>query len=394
MNKQWKDMKDKWGPLVLGACVVVLFYVILSNIGTVWDGFLSVIRVFVPVFIGAGIAYVLNPFARIYNKYIFKKVKNKKVAWYLSVVLSIIVLILLLALLLYNMLPQMISSIVNFVENIENYMVSLKDFINSLNLPEGELLDTINDFINNEGKLLSRALELLIGNIGDIGRRASTLTSDTINVGIGFILAIYFLCDKFQIIEWLKKVLGLLVRDGGLDAALSVGTRFNGIFARYIGCELIDALIVGVVNYIFMSIAGMPYAMLVSAVVGVANLVPTFGPLVGAVIGGFILLLANPIKALWFIIFTIILQTIDGYWIKPRLFGDALNVPGVLIIIAIVVFGKIFGVVGIFLSIPIAAIMVYIVQGFLIPRLEARKARIKNADPANSSIFQGTDDKI
>ena len=379
MKKKWLEMKEHWGSLVLGACVVVLFYVALANIGIVWDGFKAVIRVFVPVYIGIGIAYVLNPFANINNRTVFKKIKNRKISWYLSVVLAIILLLLVIALLLYSLIPQIVGSIINFVENIEGYLASLKEFVNSLNLPPGELVDTIQDLINNEGKLLSRALELLVGNIGSIGQRASTITADTVNVGIGFILAIYFLCDKQKMLDWLRNLLKLLVKEEPYNRFLEVGSKFNVIFARYIGCELIDALIVGIVNYIFMTICGMPYAILVSVVVGIANLVPTFGPIVGAVIGGFILLLANPVNALWFLVFTIILQTIDGYWIKPRLFGDALNVPGVLIIIAIIVIGKIFGVVGIFLSIPFAAIMVYIFQNFILTRLEARKARMKEA---------------
>ena len=389
MKKKWLEMKEHWGSLVLGACVVVLFYVALANIGIVWDGFKAVIRVFVPVYVGIGIAYVLNPFANINNRTIFKKIKNRKISWYLSVVLAIILLLLLIALLLYSLIPQIVGSIINFVENIEGYLASLKEFVNSLNLPPGELVDTIQDLINNEGKLLSRALELLVGNIGSIGQRASTITADTVNVGIGFILAIYFLCDKQKMLEWLRNLLRLLVKEDPYNRFLEVGSRFNIIFARYIGCELIDALIVGVVNYIFMTVCGMPYAILVSVVVGIANLVPTFGPIVGAVIGGFILLLANPVNALWFLVFTIILQTIDGYWIKPRLFGDALNVPGVLIIIAIIVIGKIFGVVGIFLSIPFAAIMVYIFQNFILTRLEARKARMKEAK--TSPILENED---
>jgi predicted PurR-regulated permease PerM len=108
-------------------------------------------------------------------------------------------------------------------------------------------------------------------------------------------------------------------------------------------------------------------------VVGVANLVPTFGPIVGALIGALVLLLANPVNALWFVIFTIVLQIVDGYWIKPRLFGDALNVSGVLILISIIVFGRIFGIIGIFLSIPLAAIIVYIIQEFVVPKIEKKK---------------------
>ena len=145
--------------------------------------------------------------------------------------------------------------------------------------------------------------------------------------------------------------------------------------------DLIDALIIGVVEYIFMLAVGMPYALVISVVVAVANLVPTFGPIVGAVTGVVILLLANPIYALWFLIFTVILQTIDGYILKPKMFGEVLNVPGILIMIAIVVFGRILGVVGIFLAIPFSAIIVYLLNEYAFPRLEARK-KLKDSQKA------------
>ena len=109
-----------------------------------------------------------------------------------------------------------------------------------------------------------------------------------------------------------------------------------------------------------MSVAGMPYSILISLVVGITNLAPTFGPIVGGIIGGFILVLVNPFYALWFIIFTVILQTIDGYILKPKLFGGSLGVPGVWILISIIVGSRILGVAGILLAIPFAAIVDFI----------------------------------
>ncbi len=376
MRKDWKEMKEKWGPLVLGACVVVLFYVALSNIGIVWDALKTIVRVLTPVLVGAGIAYILNPFASINDRTIFKWIKKRKLSWCLSVALAIILLLVLLALLLYGIIPQMVDSVMNFVNNLEDYLISLTEWVDSLNIPSDDIVNSLQNLINNEGKLLNRALDLLVGNIGELGRRASSIGSGTMNAVIGFILAIYFLVDKERMLGWIHKFMQLMFSEEHYTNFISVGNRFNTIFAKYIGCELIDALIVGIVNYIFMTICGMPYAILVSAAVGTANLVPTFGPVVGAIIGGLILLLASPSTAFWFLVFTFILQTIDGYWLKPRLFGDALNVPGVLIIIAIIIIGRMFGIVGIFLSIPIAAILVYVVENFAVPRMEARKKRL------------------
>ncbi|MBQ6670587.1 MAG: AI-2E family transporter [Firmicutes bacterium] len=384
MKKQWQEMKSKWGPLVLGACVVVLFFVALSNIGVVWGVCKFIFRVLLPIIIGAGIAYILNPFTKFYDRTIFKRLKKRKVAWGLSLVLTLIVLLALIFLLLYSLIPQMVSSIGSFVENIDEYLASLMELVDRWQLPSSDWIESIKGMISSEGGLIEKGLQLLIDNIGVIISRSSTFTAGTVNWGIGFILAIYFLADKRRVTGFLKKLLELFTKPEHYNNVLTVGHKFNTIFAKFISVELIDALIVGVLNYIFMLILGMPYALVTSVVVGIANLVPTFGPIVGGVVGALIQLLANPINALWFIIFTIALQTFDGYWIKPRMFGEFLNVPGVLILISIVVFGRLIGIVGVFLAIPLAAIMIYLFNEFALPRMEARKEHKQKDAPPQS----------
>ena len=125
----------------------------------------------------------------------------------------------------------------------------------------------------------------------------------------------------------------------------------------------------------------MPYATLISVVVGVTNLAPTFGPILGGVIGAFILLLVNPWYSLWFLIFTLILQTCDGYVIKPKLFGETLGVSSLWILVCIIVGGRMFGVIGILLAIPIAAIIDFIFREYLIPWMHKRRKLKAAPDP-------------
>ena len=160
------------------------------------------------------------------------------------------------------------------------------------------------------------------------------------------------------------------------DIVLNFMARCNNILVRYIVFSLFDGVIVGGANAIFMAICGMQYVGLVSVVCGVTNLIPSFGPVIGAVIGGFILLLVNPWHALLFLGFTAVLQTLDGYVIKPKLFGDSLGVSGLLILISIVLFGNIFGVVGILLAIPLAAIIDFTYEEGILPLLEMRRAEM------------------
>ena len=172
----------------------------------------------------------------------------------------------------------------------------------------------------------------------------------------------------------MKRLLKALLSQKHYKSASTFLSHCNGILNRYVIFDLIDGLIVGTVNAIFMAILGMQYSGLVSVVVGVTNLVPTFGPLVGAIIGGFILLMVKPVHALFFVIFTINLQTIDGYVIKPKLFGGTLGVSGLWILIVIIAGGRIYGIVGILLAIPIAAILDYIYREMLLPALERKNS--------------------
>ena len=160
----------------------------------------------------------------------------------------------------------------------------------------------------------------------------------------------------------------------------TLAAKFNAIFSKYIVCELADALIIGALNAVFMKIFRMPYVLIISVIVAVTNLIPTFGPLIGGGIGAFILLLIKPTAVIPFLIFTLIVQTLDAYLIKPKLFGNALNVPGVLILIAIIIFGKLMGVTGMLLAIPFAAILVYLYTERLVPWLEKRKKKELDAE--------------
>ena len=191
---------------------------------------------------------------------------------------------------------------------------------------------------------------------GGIANASLTAGSALANILIAFILAIYYLMDKARLQTIVRRLFLLLFKQEKYAGFSGFIKKVDMILLSYVKGSLIEAFIVGAVNWVFMLIAGMPYGVLVSLIVGITNLAPTFGPIVGAVIGAFLLLIENPTYALVFLIFTVVLQTIDGYVIKPRLFGDSLGVSPLLILIMIILGGRVFGIVGILLAIPTAAI--------------------------------------
>ncbi len=187
-------------------------------------------------------------------------------------------------------------------------------------------------------------------------------------------LSVYVLAEKATLKCGMERLLRLVLSEKRCLGLFAFLAHSDKVLVRYIIFSLFESLIVATANALFMIIMGMSYTPLVSFIVGITNLVPTFGPLIGGAIGAFILLLVKPVHALWFIIFTVVLQLLDGYVIKPKIFGDSLGVSGLWILIAIVVGGKIFGIIGMLIAIPAAAILVDVYVDYLIPWLERRKA--------------------
>ena len=355
-NRNWKD--TAWGSRTFAACAAVLLFVTVSHLNIVASGISTFINFFAPVIYGIIIAYVMDPLCKLFQRSLFRKVKREKVNRILSVAFAAIVIILLIVLLFVALIPQLFSSIKGFFDNLETYAEGLQALIGSIggsagaqavHLDLNQVILQINGFIGS----ISHSMTQNFDKVLDTGR---SIGSGIMNGVISYILAIYFLMDKKSVLRAFRHFFRLLLPE---------------IF------DLLDGLIIGVANAVFMVIAQMPYIALISIVVGVTNLAPTFGPIVGAVIGGFILLMVNPWYALWFLIFTVILQTIDGYVLKPKLFGGSLGIPSLLTLASIIVGGRMFGVVGILIAIPAAAIFYFIYHEYIVVKLQKVRSKDK-----------------
>lgn len=202
---------------------------------------------------------------------------------------------------------------------------------------------------------------------------SSEMSGTLANIGLGCILAIYFMLYKKRILPWVTGIFKKIFREESYYAFAGFCARCNVILLKYLSCSLLDALFIGVSNALFMLVFRIPNVALISVLVGVTNLAPTFGPLIGGAIGFVILALVNLEQGILFLIFTGIIQTIDGYVVKPKLYGDSLGVSSLWILIAIICGGKIFGVVGVLLAIPFAAIVQYLLEEILFPKVREER---------------------
>ena len=361
-----KDHLDKpWVAYTVAACAAVGFYALLGNIGNIARGIGIFFGMVSPVITAIVMAYVLNPLVKWVRAKIFGKMQRPVLATNLSIAVSVIALILAFSLLMVALVPQIVVSVQGLVTNFDSYVASLQSLIDlaSANAAQSDIdISGIADFgdkvLGMLQNFLSENMERIVNTTVDFGK-------SVFNAVISFILAIYFLGDKDRLVGGIKRFLRRVVPMESYVNAAGFLHRCNDIMVRYIAYDILDGVIVGVANFVFMLIFRMPYAVLISVVVGVTNLAPTFGPLVGGIIGAFILVLVNPWHALWFILFTIVLQTVDGYVLKPRLFGGSLGVSGVWILVSIVVMGRMFGVAGILMAIPFAAIVDFVYHDLL-----------------------------
>lgn len=358
----------KWYPYAVAACIAVLLYVLLIRLPDVRKGIGKFIGYFRPVILGCVIAYIVNPLATLLSATMFRFIKKEKNRYTISCIVAFILVAALLVFSLMILIPQLISSIWTFIDNLDSYIESLGTWLEEIGLSK-DLLDL--DSIIGSSKVEDSTKTIM--------ESASTVLSKSMSAGrgiarwlIAFMLAIYLLLAKGSLTKGAGRLIKAIFGEEKYAEITVFLTKSNDVFKRYIVFNLIDSAIIGALNFIFMMIMGMEYAGLITFVVALTNLIPTFGPLIGGAFGAFILLLVKPIHVLFFLGFTLLLQFLDAYFIKPKLFGDSLGVSGLWILIGVIVGGNMFGIVGILLSIPMVAILSFLYSRYLLPWLEKR----------------------
>lgn len=375
-----------WLPYTIAICSGVVLYTLLNNIPAIGGIFGRLVGTMKPVIIGVAVAYLINPLVVWIEKSLKMQIKSDRFRSWTAVAIAFAVILLFAGVLLYTLIPQLIDSIMQFVDNINSYAAALNELVIELAAIAEQHNIELDNLVNTSSNFVSDAVQLLTSYAGKMVGRSFSIGGDAFGILIGIILAIYFLLSKRMLLDGLDRLCRLTVKEDRYKSIRRFLSRCNGIVTKFIIDDLVDALIVGVLNFLFMTVMKMPYAVLISVVVGITNLAPTFGPFVGAFIGGFVLLFADPAHTIPFLIFTLILQMCDGYIIKPKLFGDALGVPGVWMVSGIVVGGEMFGVIGILMAVPMVGIITFVYRDY-IDRLEAkRKAEAEAAEAEEAKV--------
>lgn len=378
MKKHFRDID--WGSVAtytVTGVLIVLAYLLLNHLGTIFHVLGRVYYYLRTFFAGLAVAYVLRPVVVFFCDTVFKKLGNRKAANSLSVVITILLLLGLVTLILYTAIPQVVQSLTVLVSNLENYYLRLVEFVNHLR--EGDLvrkfgLDAeLDNLLSSSENIFERLRIWITENLGDIALTFKDVGASVINVLLSFILSVYLLLDWNRFFYQASRLSKALFPEKFRAEIGYIAVRSDYILKGFIRSNLLDAVIIGLVNFLVMTIFGMPYAPLISLIVGVTNIVPTVGPVIGYVPSALLLLFTNPWQALWFTILTVVLQLADSNLIKPLIFKDAVGLPAVWILVSILVGARIGGLLGMLLAIPVTAILAFLLEDFIGNRLKKRQ---------------------
>ena len=367
-KKRLELVDIKWMLTLAGAgCIIVLFYLLIGKLGLILGGIIKVIKAAAAIINGAVIAFLLNPLVnklRVKNKEFLEKLfpktdkdKLKKIADALAVIFAMLFLLLGIAALLWVLIPSVYDSLNKFYDNIDTYTDNVTSWGNKLLKDNEKILALVNTYVVDFESILKNLLnEKLIPNMDTI---VKTLSSGIVgglkillNFIIGIIAAIYILLSKDKFSAQGKKVIyAICGRERG-NKFLSAWDFTDGVFGGFISGKIADSLIIGLICFIFCTIVNMPYAVLISVVVGITNIIPFFGPFIGAIPSSILVLVDSPKMCLVFVIFIIILQQVDGNIIGPLILGDSTGLSSFWVLFAILVGGNLFGFMGMILGVP------------------------------------------
>lgn len=401
MNKKYTTIAV-YAFLVIAAAIT--FFFVISEHSVVGRMAGTFFGLMTPFIYGAALAYVLNPVLNWLEKKVFPKVFGDRVSKRsrrgLGVLLTFLFGCAVVALFLAVLIPQIVESIDNLAQSIYAFLPQAQNFLNDLIAQYGtnemlvDVLSMLGVDISDPSmalqRLATRSYTFLTQVLPNLFGGVMRFTSGLLDVVVGIIIAIYLLLSKEIFYAQVKKLLFAFFPRRVAQATLNLTHDSNTIFCGFISGKILDSAIIGVLCFIGCSVLQMPYTVLVSFIVGVTNVIPYFGPFIGAIPSIFIIMIADPLKSLVFAVFVLILQQLDGNIIGPKILGDSTGLSAFWVIFAVTFFGGLFGFVGMLIGVPTFAVIYALVRNFAEFKLGKKGLKTQTPDFASQEnpIFQ------
>lgn len=353
---------------VLVVIVITLILILICfNYSTISELFSAVISVCEPIIWAAVIAFILNPIMmtceKFLNKRVFKKKARPKLSRTIGICIASIILIALIAMLILSIIPELMSSMPGIYDGLTNELIpNIQSWINKLLEDNPSIATIINNELNSIYKGLQSIISSIIPQLTNILTEILDFANSVKNFVLGFCLAIYFLFSKDILQAQAKKLIVSLFSERTYSKIFRLTSNTNSALLNFIYGKIIDSTIIGLICAVFMLITNTPYVLIISLIIGITNIIPVFGPFIGAVPSAVLVLIADPPKTIWFILFIIILQQIDGNVIGPKILGDKVGISPFWTLFSIIIFGSMFGIVGMIIGVPIFSVVLDLIK--------------------------------
>ncbi len=371
-NKNEKFSYVKAGLMAFSViAAVIVFFFIVFKIDAILSFFGTVLRILQPIIVGAVIAFLINPITKFFKRNIFKLLnkifkkqdKFQKFSHYSAITVSLLLFIFVISVFFYMVIPEFADTVTNLISVLPGQIKSFSKWLISIIETNSGVADIVNRLLSALDNWFQTNF---VVNATTYATYLATGVIDFVNFIvdflIGIVIAFYLLAGKQTLKLQFKKILFAIFNENTTHKIITMLRKSDAIFSGFINGKLINALIIGVLCFIGCSIMGIPYVMLVSVVIAVTDMIPVFGPYIGALPCALLILLNDPIKCVYFIIFIILLQVFDGNIIGPRILGESTGISPFWVMVAILLGGGLFGIIGMLIGVPAFAVIYYLIK--------------------------------
>ena len=352
---------------VVGACIA--FYLLLNNLGYFLGRIGIFINILSPFAGGIVIAYILDPMVKFFYTRLFKEKKGTRG---FAILLAYAVAILLLMLLAWLVVPQIVNSIGMLFTNFPSYIQGVQEMLLYVQSEYGidlqqatKMLDDSEAMVKEIYAMATNAMPQIVASIGSVA-------SNFVAIFTSIAASIYMLADKDHLLHQLRTLAHAFLPEKVASNTLRICHYANVNFTGFFVGKIIDSAIIGVITFVAMTILRLDFAVLISVFIGITNIIPVFGPFIGAIPSVFILLLIDPLQAVIFCVLILIIQQVDGNFIGPKILGSSIGISALWILFSIVVGGDLFGIVGMVVGVPVFATLYGLAQEFVHYALDKR----------------------
>lgn len=392
-KKKFNELWSNSRRVLLIVAFGVTLYAALEHLGTVMGAVRNFLRVLEPVFLGIVIAFLANMPLRFLEKRAFKKWKREKLRRAVSALLSFLLIVAVLATFMVLIIPRMADSVVSLADGFDGYISSFTvwadDIWNHIDLSpatEDKIRTIVDKFFVGFDEFLSDA-------VGIILKATISVLSFAVDLLIAFIIGFYALYNKEKLLFGCKKFIVAAFLEEQAVHIMDVSSRTYKSLHDYFFGMIAECTILGAMTYVMMLLFGFPYAVLISVIVGMTQMVPILGPWLAGAFGALIIFVTNPPQALWFALALVVVQQIDNNLVYPRVVGKAVGLSSIWVMIAVVLGGGLFGIVGIVLCVPIMAVVYTLVSEWVNRRVEGKRFEkgMRSAPPTEEEIRNMTE---